>query len=204
MKSVLLLIGVAALTACAIQPDAQPRDIPVDDRIPLDPPAPDAGDAGDTEGPQRVFLLADADSDGEWLLRSVARTVTPQTADALLTELFKGPNPEEFAAGFESALPETLGLRTAIAVAGTLNVDMTEEILELPLARLQLAVAQIVFTASELDNVRLVRLRVMSQPQAWPNGRGEQQTEPLTVYDFPGFAESTQPPFPAIPSQPPA
>ena len=85
-----------------------------------------------------------------------------------------------------------------------MNVDVTAEILELPLARLQLAVAQIVFTASELDNVRLVRLRVMSQPQAWPNGRGEQQTEPLTVYDFPGFAESTQPPFPAIPSQPPA
>ena len=39
----------------------------------------------------------------------------------------------------------------------------------------------------------------MGEPQAWPDGRGEQQTEALTVYDFPGLAESTQPPFPAIP-----
>ena len=107
-----------------------------------------------------MFLLTDADGDGEWLLRSAARTVEPQMPDAVLTELFKGPSPEEFAAGFESALPETLGLRTAIAVAGVLNVDVTSEILELPLARLQLAVAQIVYTASEFDNVREVRLRV--------------------------------------------
>ena len=76
-------------------------------------------------GASRVFLLTDADGDGEWLLRSAARTVEPPTPDAVLTELFNGPSPEEFDAGFESALPETLGLRTAIAVAGALNVDVT-------------------------------------------------------------------------------
>ena len=83
-----------------------------------------------------------------------------------------------------------------------MNVDVSPEILELPQPTLELAVAQIVFTSSELAGVSDVRLRVDGQPQAWPDGRGELQTDAATVYDYPGLVESTQPSFPAVPSEP--
>jgi hypothetical protein len=46
-------------------------------------------------------------------------------------------------------------------------------------------------------------LRVGSENQLWPAGRGELIDEPLTVYDFAGFAESAQPAYPSIPSPQP-
>ena len=107
MKAVLLSSAVAALTACAIQPDAQPRDIPVDDRIPLDhllptpvTPATPRGRSGCSSSPMPTAT-------GSGCCDRSPAPSTPPTADALLDELFKGPNPQEFEAGFESALPET-------------------------------------------------------------------------------------------------
>ena len=83
-----------------------------------------------------------------------------------------------------------------------LTVDVSPEILELPGSALRLAVAQIVFTASELDGVRGVRLRVDGETGLGPTAAASCRTTALTVYDFPGLAESAQPPYPAVPSQP--
>ena len=191
----LVLVG-----ACAIQPDSSPRDIPPDDRLPVDPVAPDAG--ATAEGSNRIFLVTD-DDDVESTLRHVLRDVDPATPRAVLDELFKGPSIEEFDLGFRTAL-DTFTLNTAQRVAGgTLNVDVSPEILELAQPTLELAVAQIVFTSSELPGISQVRLRVGGEAQAWPDGRGELQTDALTVYDYPGLVESTQPSFPAVPSEPP-
>ena len=192
---------VALLGACAIQPDSGPRDIPENDRLPIEPIAPDAGATAGTN--HRIFLVTDDGEDGEGTLRHVLRDVDPPSPRAVLDELFKGPSQDEFDAGYRTAL-DTFTLNTAQRVVETLNVDVSPEILELPQPTLELAVAQIVFTASELAGVSQVRLRVDRQPQAWPDGRGELQTDALTVYDFPGLVESTQPSFPAIPSPPAA
>jgi spore germination protein GerM len=81
-----------------------------------------------------------------------------------------------------------------------LVVDVTPEITELSGELLVLAVAQIVFTADEIDGVRTVRLRVNGQDQRWPKGDGETRDGPLSVYDFPGLVQSAQPPYPAVPS----
>jgi hypothetical protein len=184
--------AVLALGACAIQPDSAPRDIPSDDRLPLEPIAPDGGA---TEGSSyRVFLV----TDGEGMVSHVLRDVEPPSPRAVLDELFKGPSAEEFEAGFRTAL-DTFTLNSAQRVTGRLNVDVSPEILELPQPTLELAVAQIVFTASELAEVDEVRLTVNGEPQAWPDGRGELQTDPLTVFDFPDLVQSTQPALPAIP-----
>ena len=47
-----------------------------------------------------------------------------------------------------------------------------------------------------------MRLRVDGETRGWPDGSGELQESALTVYDYPGLAESSQPPYPAVPSQP--
>ena len=62
------------------------------------------------------------------------------------------------------------------------------------------AVAQIVFTASEVDGVESVNILINGADQQWPSGNGELQSAPLTVYDYPGLVQSSQPAYPAIPT----
>jgi spore germination protein GerM len=193
-----LVLAVAA-GGCAIQPDNSPRDIPSEERGQIDPVAPGA----EATGASRIFLVADEGSGGDQELRSVLRDVEPQTHEAVLGALIAGPNPGEVDSGMSSPLPSSTTLHSARLVAGTLNVDISDEILELSGSAVRLAVAQIVFTSNELDGVRAVRLRVDGQARDWPDGRGELQSGPLTVYDYPGLAESAQPPYPPIPSEQP-
>ena len=195
-----LATSVALTAACGIEPDGAPRNIPVDQRGQLEPTDVDAGES---TGASRVFMLTEGGEDGQRLLRSVLRDVPSAPAD-VLQALFDGPNEDELEEGLLTQLPPEVELLSSPRrVAGTLNVDLSPEILELQSSALRYAVAQIVYTADELDGVRSVRLRVDGENQAWPAGRGELRIEPLTVYDFPGFAESAQPAYPAVPSDQP-
>ena len=63
------------------------------------------------------------------------------------------------------------------------------------------AVAQIVYTVSEIDGVHEVAISVEGAPQRWPTADGSLQSTPLSVYDFPGLVSSAQPDYPAVPSQ---
>ncbi|MBA3606256.1 MAG: GerMN domain-containing protein [Actinomycetota bacterium] len=179
---------------CTIQPDSRPRDIPADQRGQLDAPGAQPGQA---TGAGRVFLVATAD-EGETVLRSVLRNASQ--GEPLIAALLDGPNDDELDDGLASALPAQLSLNSARLVAGTMIVDVSEDILELNSIELRLAIAQLVFTASEIDGVRSVRVRVDGAAQEWPDGRGELRAESLTVFDYPGIAESAQPPFPPVPS----
>lgn len=192
----LAAIAVAVTSAgCAIQPDASPRDVPLDERIELDPAS--GPDAGQATGTGRIFLAVTDPADGQTRLRSVLRNASE--SEPLFEALFDGPNADEFDAGLDSALPTELSLNSARITASTLTVDVSDEILALQSADdLRLAVAQIVYTAHEIEGVRGVRLRVDGAAREWPNGRGQARTDALTVYDFPNFAESAQPSYPPI------
>lgn len=187
------LVAALLTAACAIQPDASPRDIAPEAQLVLESADPEAGV---TAGASRIFLI-DAGLE-RTVLRSVPRDVEPQ-AVALLTGLLAGPNEAELDARLSTAIPAGTQLNAARRVGGTLTVDVTSELLDLAGEQFVLAVAQLVVTASELEGVRAVRLRVDGEAQAFPDGAGELQTEPLTVYDFPGLVESAQPAYPAIP-----
>ena len=50
--------------------------------------------------------------------------------------------------------------------------------------------------------MRSVQLLVDGVAQQWPAGNGEARSEPLTVYDYPGMVQSSQPAYPAIPTPP--
>ena len=196
--AVATLTAMCAVSACAIQTDSSPRDVPTAERALDDPVDPEAGAS---TGRSRIFLLTSDGDSGERLLRSKSREVDSTSRDAVLEELFKGPTSLELEAGLRTELPEELTLNSpSRRIAGTLNVDLSPEILELGLSQLRLAVAQIVFTASELPGVQNVRLRVDGEFRDWPDGRGELECDPLSVYDYPGLVVSTQPPFPAAPT----
>jgi spore germination protein GerM len=196
MRRPLLVLALAALAAsCAIQEDAAPRDIPIDQRGNFGELA--TGDAA--EGGSRIYLLSPVSTGEQALLRSVPRSEAA-TAEELLTSLLAGANEDENALGLTSAIPADLEIEQARTVGTRLTIDINDALTELTDLGLRQALAQIVATASEVDQVQQVRLRVGGENQGWPTGDGEVTDRPLTIYDYPGVLESSQPDFPALPS----
>ena len=197
-----LLIGIAGvllLSACGIGADDSPRDIPAQNQLALDGD-PDT-QAGAATGTARVYLLAPEGSGQAIALASVARDVS-ETADDVLAALLAGPNSDELARQYRTSLPSELELRSTSRRGSVLVIDVSDHLLQLSGQALVLAVAQLVFTASELPGVRSVQLLVDGVAQQWPAGNGEARSEPLTVYDYPGMVQSSQPAYPAIPTPP--
>ena len=190
-----LLVVFGLLTACSIQEDSAPRDIPPDQRGNFGEVA--TGDAA--EGGSRIYLLSPVGTDEQALLRAVPRSEATNPEE-LLTSLLAGANADENALGLTSAIPTGLEIQQARTVGTRLTVDINDALNELSDLGLRQALAQIVATASEIDQVQQIRLRVDGQNQGWPTGDGEVTDRPLSIYDYPGFLESSQPPFPALPS----
>jgi spore germination protein GerM len=190
------LVGAALVAAgCGIDADSGPHDVPDEDSVEFDVVA--SGD--EATGTGLVYLLAPSDPDEPARLRAVSRDVPPEPQQ-LLTSLFSGPNAEEQEQQLGTALPRDLELLSTRTSGRVLTIDVTDVFGELTTVALRLAIAQIVATASELDGVDAVRVRVNGATQVWPTGDGELTDQPLTVYDYPGVVESTQPALPAIPS----
>lgn len=195
MSKLLSLLAVALLAGCSIQPDAAPSDLPAERADVFG--EPDTGD--EAAGSNRIYLLAPTDPDAPQRLRSVQRDV-PTAPASVLGSLFAGPNGEERSNQIDTAIPTDVRLNSARPAGSVLNVDVTDAFGELTPDGLRLAVAQIVTTATEIDGVDAVQLRVDGELRVWPLGNGELTDRPLTGFDYPGIIESTQPSFPAIPS----
>ena len=189
-------IALALITAgCSIQPEASPNDLPDEVANVFGEPA--TGD--EAAGTNRIYLLAPPDVEAPQRLRSVQRDVAP-TAESVLESLFAGPNADERDSQLDTAIPADVELLDARPVGQVLTVDLNDVFDDLTPDGLRLAVAQIVSTATELDGVQSVQLRIDGEPRVWPLGNGELTDRPLTQYDYPGLVESSQPAFPAIPS----
>jgi hypothetical protein len=189
------LIALAAFAGCSIQPEASPNDLPDERANVFGEPA--TGD--EAAGTNRIYLLAPPDVEAPQRLRSVQRDVPP-TAQSVLESLFAGPNADERDAQLDTAIPADVELLDARPVGQVLTVDLNDVFDDLTPDGLRLAVAQIVSTATEIDGVRSVQLRIDGESRVWPLGNGELTDRPLTQYDYPGLVESSQPAFPAIPS----
>jgi hypothetical protein len=190
------VIGSLVLGACAIQEDASPQVISPEDRGNFGVVEPTGEPA---EGANRIFLLSPTDPGEQQQLRAVQRDV-PGSASALLSSLIAGPNTDEQAERLSTAIPPDLELLDVRPVGRVLTVDVNDALGDLTAEALRLAVAQIVTTGSELDNVDSVRLRVDGEDQAWPLGDGGLESRSLTVYDYPGLVESSQPALPSVPT----
>jgi spore germination protein GerM len=60
------------------------------------------------------------------------------------------------------------------------------------------ALAQIVLTLTDIDGVEQVAVTVDGRETEWPRGDGTLVSRPLTAFDFPGRAVSSQPDYPTI------
>ena len=186
--------ALAALAGCSIRQDAAPRPIPDDQTVAFGASA--TGDAA--AGDRSIYLLAPTGSDEQPQLRSVRRQDASSDPLVLMRSLLAGPNQDE--AGLSTVIPDELRFSDARTVGDRLTIDMNDALNELSDVGLRLALAQIVATATEIDDVRQVRLRVDGQNRSWPTGSGEVTDQPLTIYDYPGYVETSQPAYTALPS----
>ena len=197
-RSVVAWLAVALpLVGCGISNDDTPRNVPIAEQEQLG--IANDRNAGDATGTARVYLLSPEAPGQALALQAVARDVD-ETPTALLEALFAGPNASEVDTQLRTALPAGTELLSARIQSGILRIDVSQGLLQLSGQVLVAAVAQIVFTAAEIDGVRSVAISVEGDPQRWPAGNGELQSTPLTVYDYPGLVPSAQPDYSAIPS----
>jgi spore germination protein GerM len=193
----LLLIAPFVVASCGISSDAGPREVSQADQQNLGGVADLPG--GVATGTARIYLLAPSGPGRSSALQPVARDVAELPMN-VLEALFLGPNVDELAKQFRTAIPVGTRVLSARPQGTTLRVDVSKELLQLSGDDLVDALAQIVFTASDLDQVTAVQLLVEGASQQWPAGNGELQSAPLTVYDFPGRVTSSQPAYPAFPT----
>ena len=187
------VVAMALVTGCGIRPDAAPRDIPIEDRS---LPASPISAAGASGGDARIYLLTPTEPRQ---VRSVTRSTG--TRDDPLAALVAGPTDGELSLPLSSALPAELEVLSTRSVGSVLYVDLSSAIAELSGSGLTLAVAQIVFTATDIAGVDAVQLTVDGQRFPWPRPDGATTTGLLRPYDFPGYAVSAQPDYPVLPAR---
>ena len=192
-----LLAMPVVVAGCAIQADSSPRDITDADQVAF---GADPATGGAAEGSSLIFLVAPHEPGQPALLRSVMRDVDPDLTP-VLRALFDGPNTSESSGDLTSAIPTALDLNEEARQTGrTWIVDVNDGLDQLDAVDLRTALAQIVTTATAIDDVDEVQIRVNGEERQWPRGDGALTDRPLTPYDFPGVVESTQPPYPSLSS----
>lgn len=187
-----MLATALAVSACSLQPESEPRNVPQEEQALI---VSNVGGGSDAAGGARIYLVGPGESG---LLRSAPRDA--RTARNLIEVLLQGPNEDELAAQYSTAIPRTVELLSARLQNRVLQIDLSPEITELTGAGLIQALAQIVYTASEIEDVAAVEILVEGSPLAWPTGTGRSTTEPLRVFDYPGAVRTSQPAYPSVPS----
>lgn len=145
----------------------------------------------------RVYLQR-TESTGGSILTGVQRDLSTDPFDVVQV-LLNGPIEAEQDAGLRSAIPASTNLLSARYVASDLvRVDLTSEIFQATGDDLVSSVAQIVLSLCDIPGIQRVIIVVNGQVNEWPKGDGSLTSQPLTAFDFPGRAISSQPAFPAI------
>lgn len=191
----LLAVGLAG---CSIRPDSAPHDVPLDKERELRIPDP-ATEGGAATGNDRIYLVAPNEPPR---LRAVARE-TDGSAAGLVEVLLLGPNDDERAAGFDSAIPPDVEVNSVSIRGDVITIDLDDAILDLSSSELMQALGQIVFTANQLyaDGPARVLIRVDGEAMTWPDDNRHQLSRPLTIYDYDDLVETAQPGYPQRPPQ---
>ena len=178
------------LASCGLRADTKPHDLPEDNQVDLSGPSVGT----EASGAERIYLVEPGE---DQLLRSVQRQAS--SAPELMEALLRGPSPSELEDAYSSAIPSTLQLLSAREQTPFLYVDVTDELTDLSGQGLLQALAQIVYTGSEIDGVDRVQISVNGDVIAWPKANLESSTEPLSVYDYPSSVRTAQPAYPSLP-----
>ena len=192
MMSAVMFIAIVA--GCSFGPESQSQMIPESQQQNVDE-ATSSNEVGIGFG--RVYLQR-SESTGGSVLTGVQRNISSDPLN-IVQVLLSGPTKAEQDVGLRSAIPASTEVLSARYIATDLvKVDLTDEIFKATGDDLVSSVAQIVLTLADISGIERVIIVVNGQVNEWPKGDGSLTSQPLTAYDFPGRASSTQPDFPAI------
>ena len=192
MMSAVMFIAIVA--GCSFGPESQSQMIPESQQQNLDE-ATSSNEVGVGFG--RVYLQR-SESTGGSVLTGVQRNISSDPLN-IVQVLLSGPTKAEQDVGLRSAIPASTEVLSARYIATDLvKVDLTDEIFKATGDDLVSSVAQIVLTLADISGIERVIIVVNGQVNEWPKGDGSLTSQPLTAYDFPGRASSSQPAFPAI------
>ncbi|MEY2996009.1 MAG: hypothetical protein RLZZ39_834 [Actinomycetota bacterium] len=190
-RPILVLAVMTLLAGCGLGTDGSPRLIADEDQRPLVEVTTELV----SSGTGRIYLER-TDETGRPLLVAVARQISNDPAD-VVDALLGGPTDDEQNSGIGSAIPLGTTLLDARYIATDMvRVDVSSDILESTGDDLVSALAQIVFSLGEVSGVERIDITVEGSAQDWPRGDGSLTADPLTGYDYPGRAASSQPSFP--------
>jgi spore germination protein GerM len=182
---IVALVLASTLAACGVSKDSKPRAISPTD-VPfglLDQPSTSTTVAASPiEGrPVTVYLI-----DDKGALRPVTRTVAaPITTAKVANALLKPVSAAETAAGLTSAITADTFLRGLDGpVDGLLTVDLSSALLNVTGRRQIQALAQVVFTMTDLANVERVLFEFDGRRRDVPRGNGDLASSPLTRLDY--------------------
>jgi spore germination protein GerM len=184
----LVLAGAALVAGCGVRGDGAPRALSPES-VPEELLAPSTS-AAEPEQPETGAVVTVYLVDNRERLRPVQRTLdSPILITASLRSLLEGATDEEAARGLRSEVP------TGTEVNGidrldedVITIDLSEEFAETTAEGELLAQAQIVYTVSELPNVRGVLFLVDGRPREGADDEAKLTSSPLTVADFEDFA----------------
>ena len=192
MMSAVMFLAIVA--GCSFGPESQSQMIPESQQQNVDE-ATSSNEVGIGFG--RVYLQR-SESTGGSVLTGVQRNISSDPLN-IVQVLLSGPTKAEQDAGLRSAIPASTEVLSARYIATDLvKVDLTDEIFKATGDDLVSSVAQIVLTLADISGIERVIIVVNGQVNEWPKGDGSLTSQPLTAYDFPGRASSSQPAFPAI------
>ena len=168
-----VLAALAATSACGVPQDPAPRIL--DGSVLPEELAVPSTTTSSTEAPvprQTVYLyFVDGEALGEPVERELA---TPAGLLAALEALIGGPTEEEASAGLTSVIPAETVILGSDLTNGVLQINLAEGTLEQIEGELQrLAIAQLVFTATELAGVEWLWVLIEGEPRALPTDEGD-------------------------------
>ena len=186
-----LALALALLgAACGVTANDRPQAI-APENLPaglLDPnPATSTTIASSpTTTPVPVYFLV-REGDVERLRQITREVAEPTLASARIGALFSQPTAEEADAGITSSIPADLVLLQEPVLdeeSGVLTIDLSSELFDIQSAELTRAVAQIVFTVTELSDVLRVRFLVEGEATPVPNDDGVEKEDPVGRADY--------------------
>lgn len=200
MRRLVVLVASTSimLASCAFGAEDRARTIPEGQQVDFVDQA--ATDVAGT-GVGRVYMQR-SDPTGRSTLVAVQRELGDDPLD-VVSALLDGPTATEQEMGLRSAVPRGTRLNSARFVStDTVRIDLGDTLFDATGDDLVSALAQIVLTLCEINGVQRVMVVVDGVARDWPRGDGTLTDSPLTEYDYPGRAISSQPAYPGVISIP--
>lgn len=186
----------AVATSCSFGAESAPRTIPGRQRGSL---SIGFGSPLSLDGEVRIYLPR---SDADGTLGSVGRTIDESDDDLLLFELIEalvaGPTDDERGQGYGTAIPRGIRVLEVAPAGNRVTIDLSGPLASLPTDDLIAALAQIVYTVSEGFFIREATITIDGAEVSWPRQDGTLTDRPLTIFDYPTAAITSQPAYPGI------